>query len=185
MTHSEMNNAVTYKKLSREDCHPGMLAKLNRYQESRRWWCEIDGVLTLKDDNLHIDDWNDQQKIAIAKRFRRRIKDGGAVFGAYLDGDLIGEASIKHKLFGREHEYIQLSSLHVSLEHRSRGIGRELFRLACAEAKRFGAKKLYISSQPSEETQAFYKAVGCVPAAEINRKLFRKMPSDRHLEYIL
>ena len=60
-----------------------------------------------------------------------------------------------------------------------------MFRGICKEAEKLGAKKLYISSQSSEETQAFYKSVGCVEAMEINQKLYDEEPFDCHLEYCL
>jgi len=41
-----------------------------------------------------------------------------------------------------------------------KGIGRQLFALAVAEARNAGAKELYISACSSEETVNFYKAMG-------------------------
>ncbi|MCC5464644.1 hypothetical protein [Pelosinus baikalensis] len=34
-----------------------------------------------------------------------------------------------------------------------------------------GARKIYISAHSSEESQAFYKVIGCVEAVEINKQL--------------
>lgn len=51
--------------------------------------------------------------------------------------------------------------------------------------KESGAKKLYISAHSSEETQAFYKALGCVEAKEYNSKLVAEEPCDCQLEYSL
>ena len=56
---------------------------------------------------------------------------------------------------------------------------------ACEEAKRLGADKLYISAHSSKESQAAYKAIGCVHAKEINQKLAEEEPCDVQLEYIL
>jgi len=65
------------------------------------------------------------------------------------------------------------------------GIGKKLFSLICKKAKEMGAQKLYISAHSSEETQAFYKAVGCVEAVEYNVKLVEEEPCDCQLEYCL
>ena len=81
--------------------------------------------------------------------------------------------------------YLQLSSLHTSYEYRGNGVGKQLFSMACNEAKDLGAKKLYISSHSSEESQKFYKAVGCVEAIEYDKKLVEEEPCDCQLEYTL
>lgn len=50
--------------------------------------------------------------------------------------------------------------MHVSAEYRGMGIGRKLFELGKEEANNRVAKALYISACSSEETIAFYKAMG-------------------------
>ena len=60
-----------------------------------------------------------------------------------------------------------------------------IFYKACEEAKRLGADKLYISAHSSKESQAAYKAIGCVHAEEINQKLAEEEPCDVQLEYVL
>ncbi len=64
-------------------------------------------------------------------------------------------------------------------------IGKKLFSIMCEEAKEKGAKKLYISAHSSEETQGFYKTLGCVEAKEYNSKLVAEEPCDCQLEYSL
>lgn len=64
-------------------------------------------------------------------------------------------------------------------------VGKTLFYKACEEAKKLGADKLYISAHSSRESQAAYKAIGCVHAEEINRKLAEEEPCDVQLEYVL
>jgi N-acetylglutamate synthase-like GNAT family acetyltransferase len=92
---------------------------------------------------------------------------------------------IEKQLFGCKNEYVNLDSLQVSYEFRRHGLGRVLFEESCKEAKRMGAKKLYISANSSEETHAFYKAMGCCGVTEINKTLFEKEPFDVHMEYDL
>jgi hypothetical protein len=65
------------------------------------------------------------------------------------------------------------------------GIGKRLFALGYETAKAMGAQKLYISAHSSEETQAFYKALGCVEATEYNDSFVAKEPYDCQLEYRL
>ena len=65
---------------------------------------------------------------------------------------------------------------------RGKGIGKELFVRAKAWAKEQGAKKLYISAHSAVESQAFYRAMGCVEAKEYNPEHVAKEPCDCQLE---
>ena len=176
---------ILMKKLTLSDCHAEMLAKFNRYQETGPWWQKINGEWILKDDSIHIDDWDDTRKAEEIENYSVVIQNGGVVIGAYIDGDLIGVTHMPYRFWGINNDYLQLDGMHVSLEHRGKGIGRELFKLLCVAAREMGAKKLYISAQPSKETQAFYFAVGCRDVTEIIQELVEIEPYDRHLEYVL
>ena len=63
--------------------------------------------------------------------------------------------------------------------------GKRLFELGCDSARGLKAEKLYISAHSSKESQAAYKALGCVHAEEINRKLAEEEPCDVQMEYVL
>jgi hypothetical protein len=56
---------------------------------------------------------------------------------------------------------------------------------ACDDARARGVKKLYISAHSSQETQAFYRAMGCVEALEYNQRLSAEEPCDCQLEFAL
>ena len=56
--------------------------------------------------------------------------------------------------------YMILDLMQVSAACRGQGIGRRLFDVGKEEARKAGAKALYISACSSEETIAFYKAMG-------------------------
>jgi ribosomal protein S18 acetylase RimI-like enzyme len=76
--------------------------------------------------------------------------------------------------------------LHVSNEYRNMGIGKELFRICVEKAKAAGAKKIYISAHFSEETQSFYKKIGCVDAIYISKGISEYHPGDdRQLEFVI
>ena len=77
------------------------------------------------------------------------------------------------------------SNLHVSEEMRGLGIGRRLFLMCVSWARERGAGKLYISAHSAVETQAFYRAMGCVEAAEYSAWHVKKEPYDCQLEYVL
>jgi GNAT superfamily N-acetyltransferase len=75
--------------------------------------------------------------------------------------------------------------LYVDRDQRGRGLGRVLFALACEEAARRGAKSLYVSATPSENTIRFYLDLGCRLAPEPDAELLALEPEDVHLEYAL
>ena len=106
-------------------------------------------------------------------------------FGAFDGGRIIGFAIVSHRIFGTTSRYVQLVCFQISEEYRRQGIGRKLFSLACEEARRLGAEKLYISAHSSKESQAAYRALGCTPAEEVNEGLAAAEPFDVQMEYRL
>ena len=99
-------------------------------------------------------------------------------FGAFDGKRIIGFATVSHRIFGAAARYVQLVCFQISEEYRRQGIARKLFSLACEEARRLGADKLYISAHSSKESQAAYRALGCTPAEEVNEELAAAGPFD-------
>lgn len=175
---------VIYKELSRDDCKVDLLKDFNRYQEVNRCWRNENGDLILKDIHF-VEQWDDAEKEEELSSLIGIIEGGGAAIGAFAKDRMIGFAAVCSESFGLNNEYVQLSSLHVSFEGRNSGIGRRLFDISCDKARQLGAHKLYISAHSSEETQGFYKSVGCINAQEVNRILAEKEPFDCQLEFAL
>ncbi|MDO5551833.1 MAG: GNAT family N-acetyltransferase, partial [Lachnospiraceae bacterium] len=96
-----------------------------------------------------------------------------------------GFVSVESDLFGGTQRYLDLSSIHVSEDMRGRGIGKALFLAAKDWAKEHGARKLYISSHSAVESQAFYKAMGCVEAEVYHQGHVEREPYDCQLECVL
>ena len=177
-----LDEHVIIRQVELKECTAGIMHKFNRYQEVNRCWRKENGEWILK-DIAFVEDWDEKQKDSIIESFSTCIKHGGIILGAYYEEYIIGFAWVENELFGSENEYINLVSLQVSYGFRHQGIGRILFEKSCVEAISLGAKKLYISAHSSEETQAFYKAMGCCETLEINQALFEKEPLDCHMEY--
>lgn len=180
----EINMELTYSKLNVDDINLEKFMDFNRFQEVNQCWRKIDSEWVLKDIQF-VDDWSNDDKEVLVRCLRNTVNTDGAVLGAFDIDKLVGFASIESDFFGSNNEYIQLSSLHISNEYRGNGIGKKLFSLIANEAKKKGAKKLYISSHSSKETQAFYKNVGCVWATEVNDLLLQKEPFDCQLEFCI
>ena len=65
------------------------------------------------------------------------------------------------------------------------GLGRAIFERIAAWAAEKGAQKLYISAHSAQESQAFYRGIGCVDAQWICRLHVEQEPYDCQLEYVL
>ena len=181
----ELLHKIEYRLLKEEELTPGLLADFERDQEVTRVWSPVDGKLTLI-ENPFREEWTEKQKDElVVTYFPNAIHSGGCVVAALDKGTVIAFAVLEGGLFGKGKQYIQLASIHVSLAFRGMGIGRHLFSLISGEARKRGAEKLYISSHYAEETQAFYKAVGCVPAKETFDGLASCEPNDIPLEFLL
>ena len=61
-------------------------------------------------------------------------------------------------------------------------MGRALFLAAKGWARERGGRKLYISAHSAVESQAFYKAMGCVEAEVYHQGHVEEEPYDCQLE---
>jgi ribosomal protein S18 acetylase RimI-like enzyme len=174
------------RELRLNDLFPDLLRHFNRYQEVKRCLRSENGKWVLK-DIAFVEQWDEAiKKEIVADDFTNCINSGGAVWGVFDEkNELIAFASLLSDFFGSEGQYLQLMQIHTSYEYRSKGIGKILFQICVERAKGMGAKKLYISTHSSEESQLFYEKIGCVDAQEINKKLAEHEPYDRQMEFVL
>jgi predicted N-acetyltransferase YhbS len=144
-----------------------------------------DGQFVLKPDYFDIQGWPPGEEELYTPILMDCYDRGGTFWGAF-DGDrLVGVAILESKFIGSQRDTLQLKFLHVSRDVRKRGVGSRLFDLALEKAKTLGAKKLYISATPSENTINYYSRLGCVLATEIDSELFALEPEDIHLEFVI
>jgi len=175
---------MKYIELKAGEINRELFLHFRRHQVVTQCWRKIDGKWCIKDDPF-TDDWNEEEYNKLIVCLKNTITTGGIVFGAFSNGMLKGFVSIESALFGRNEEYLDLSSIHVSEDMRGKGVGKKLFQLAKTWAKEHGAGKLYISAHSAVESQAFYRAMGCVEARKYNRYHVEKEPCDCQLEYKL
>lgn len=98
------------------------------------------------------------------------------------DGKLVGVAILDNKFIGKDKDQLQLQFLHVSKDYRKQGLGKKLFHLAADKAREMGAKQMYVSATPSENTVNFYLRLGAVVTKEPDPELFALEPEDIHFE---
>ncbi|RIL01672.1 MAG: GNAT family N-acetyltransferase [Proteobacteria bacterium] len=107
---------------------------------------------------------------------------GGTFYGAFESGALVGVAVLECRFIGPARDQLQLKFLHVDRRHRGSGLGRTLFERAVARARELGARRLYVSATPSENTVRFYLRRGCRVTDRVDAQLFALEPDDIHLE---
>ena len=172
---------IQYRTLRADELCRELFRDFIRHQVVTKCWRRDNGAWVVKDDPF-IDDWTDADYQTLVACLKNTVQTGGVVYAAFADGVLKGFASVEADFFGRERQYLDLTSIHVSEDMRGRGVGRSLFQLAKEWAKGKGAKKLYISAHSAVESQAFYRAMGCVEAKEYNQQHVDAEPFDCQLE---
>jgi ribosomal protein S18 acetylase RimI-like enzyme len=196
----ESGCAATVRPLFPADLDDAVLAAFDRYQETAQVWYYVGqaappfdssdagadrGYWEIRADRF-VDDWDAAAKRRVIAALRGCLAEGGAVVGALAaDGRLLGFASLRNAPLGRQGDDLELDYLHVSRECRGHGLGRRLFAACCCAARARGAARLYLGAHPSVETQRFYRALGCVPAAEIVAAVYAREPRDIQLEFVL
>ncbi len=175
---------ISYRRLCEEETDRHLFDGFIRRQNVTKCRRYENGRWIVKEDPF-VDDWSEADYQVLITCLQNTIHTNGFVYAAFCGGILKGFVSVESGLFGGANNYLDLSSIHVSEDMRSRGIGRRLFAAAAEWAIRQGADKLYISSHSAVETQAFYHAMGCVEAQEYNKEHVEREPYDCQLEYIL
>ena len=179
-----MGMTYQYKRLDSNNFTRNSLDGFIRHQTVTECWRKIGGVWKLV-PNAYEENWSQAQCREIAEDMVHHINLDQTGFGASDGERIIGFATVSHRIFGVAARYVQLVCFQISEEYRRQGIGRKLFSLACEEARRLGADKLYISAHSSKESQAAYRALGCTPAEEVNEGLAAAEPFDVQMEYRL
>lgn len=175
---------MEYRELHTNELNRQLFEKFERHQKVTQCLRKINEKWIVKDVPF-IDQWSEEDYKQLIECLKNTLKTDGIVYGAFSEDTLKGFVSVESEFLGQTHEYLDLSSLHVSEDMRGYGIGKRLFQMAAQWAKIHGAKKLYISAHSAVESQAFYKAMGCVEALEYNQKHVEEEPCDCQLEYIL
>ena len=185
LTGQYIASGIFYRTLSADEICPELFDNFTRHQTVGKCWRKEDGKWVIKDAPF-IDDWSEDDYQFLVKCLKNTVQTGGFVYAAFRShpsGNLLkGFVSVEPAIFGGAQGYLDLSSIHVSEDLRGKGIGKSLFLAARDWAKKKGGRKLYISAHSAVETQAFYKAMGCVEAQEYNQRHVDQEPYDCQLE---
>lgn len=179
-----MTDCIRIRRLDPQGIEITSLDSFVRHQEVYECWRKIDGEWKLMPVRF-TENWDLDKLRKNATELRQSLHKGCAGFGAY-DGELLcGFALLGAEIFDTDERYIALKEIHVSEPYRGMHIGGRLFDMCVREARARGASKLYISAHSSKESQAFYRAMGCVDAAHPDADAVRLEPYDVQMEITL
>jgi GNAT superfamily N-acetyltransferase len=112
---------------------------------------------------------------------QRAITNGGAAFGAWHEGSLVGITALVVDGVGGDPTVLQLEPLQVSAPWRKQGIGKRLTSMVAGAARARRARFVYISSIPTRNTVDAYLRMGARLASPPDPELFAREPEDIHL----
>ena len=148
----------------------------NRKQDVNKVYRRIDGDYKLVECK-YTEDWDLNKKRSVAKQ----ISSDEYITYIALENykvenyKVVGFIGLLKQMKGL---YMILDMMQVSSECRGQGIGRQLFEAGKDEARKNGAQALYISACSSEETIAFYRAMGSDLANDPIKEIAEKEPFD-------
>lgn len=185
LTGQYIASGIYYRPLSADEICLDLFRNFTRHQNVVKCWRKEAGKWVIRDDPF-VDDWSEDDYRFLVKCLKNTVQTGGFVYAAFCghsSGSMLkGFVSVEPALFGGTQNYLDLSSIHVSEDMRGKGIGKSLFLAARDWARKKGARKLYLSAHSAVETQAFYRAMGCVEAQEYDQRHVEKEPYDCQLE---
>ena len=144
---------IRIELLSAKNFKIDSLDNYQRKQDVKKVYRKHNGEYILV-DCVYTEDWDMEKRRSVAKNIS---SDDYVTYPAVENDEVVGFIGLKKDLV---EQYMILDMIHVSAACRGQGIGRKLFDVGKEEARKVGAKALYISACSSEETIAFYKAMG-------------------------
>jgi len=174
---------VAMRALTRDEIE--LIWTIDRSEVHHHIYKVVAGQLTLVPAYFEIPGWHPRMIEADTPKLHECFDRGGVFLGSF-DGDtLIGVSVVDTKPVGSAGEHVQLLYLYVSRSARAQGVGSTLFAAAAEAARELGAKALYVSAVPTENTVNFYLRRGSSLATPPDRDLLAAEPDDIHLTYPL
>ncbi len=170
-----------YREIGHGELTVELFRDFHRHQEVTRCWRKENDQWVVK-PIVFTEDWGQKEFEFVCWCLKVTLEEGGRVLGAFIGGKLIGLVAVAFSPLGSRGQYREMSCLYVSQELRGQGVGRALFDYAKIFVRELGGEKLYVSSHSCVETQAFYKAMGCVEAEEYSQEHVEREPFGCQIE---
>jgi GNAT superfamily N-acetyltransferase len=179
-----MMSAITFRRLLPDDA--ALLGQIDRSETVSRVYSVHNGQLRSRAAPHEIPAWStdfiaDNPTFHLdfrAERLRSRLADGWIGTGAFDHGALVGCCVLR---LGLTETTAQVAELFVSRSHRRAGIGAQLMQLMGDDARRSGARHLYVSAVPTEGAVNFYLSQGFRLNPEPHPELLSLEPDDIHM----
>ncbi len=173
---------IVYRPILAQELVPELFRDFIRHQVIDRVWRKEEGGWVIRSAPRVIENWGDEQRSFVCWALGEILAGGGIVTGAFSGGKLKGIIALEAEPLGSRGQYREIPFLQVSGDCRGQGIGTHLFTLAREQARALGAEKLYLSSNPCVESQAFYRAMGCREAQEYSPIHTQRNPLECQIE---
>jgi GNAT superfamily N-acetyltransferase len=174
---------VAIRALTRNEID--LIWTIDRSEVHHHIYRNVDGDLTLVPAYFDVPGWHPKMVETDRIKLRECFDRGGIFVGDFQADRLVGVAVVDAQPIEAAADHLQLLYLYVSRHARGQGVGTRLFEEAAAEARALGAKALYISAAPTENTVNFYLRRGSSLLADPDPDLFAAEPEDIHLGYPL
>ena len=115
---------IHYRALSEQELCRELFQDFIRHQTVTKCWRKENSGWVIKDAPF-IDDWTESDYDFLISCLKNTVSSGGFVYAAFSGRSLKGFASVEAGLFGSRHQYLDLTSLHVSEDLRGKGMGQE------------------------------------------------------------
>lgn len=175
---------MDYRHLAARELDRALFAGFVRRQTVTKCRRREQDAWVIRDDPF-IDDWSEEDYRELLDHLKAILRAGGFVYAGFCRGVLKGFVAVDPQGLTISRDYLDLAHIYVSADLRGRGVGRALFEAAVRWAGAHGAKKLYISAHSAVESQAFYRAMGCVDAEVYDPGHVEKEPFDCQMEYVI
>ncbi len=144
------------------------------YEQGQLWRLEVNW-----DTPSFLVEGEGEHTVAAQMAFcREHLLRNGRMYGAFDGERLVGRGLLRPEI---RKGVAQLAYLQVSNGYRRAGIGSRITQELIREAKRGGAKKMYVSATPSGSAVGFYLSHGFEPVDRPIPELFELEPEDIHI----
>ena len=172
---------MQYRLIEKKEAR--LLASLDRSEKIKESYIFHDGGLVLVKSPLDIKGWIEEEVESYFEITKEHLGEGGWALGAFDGNRLIGLGSLDSRFLSGQR--LKLDILYIDRSYRGKKVGSRLMTYFKEEAKRQGARSIYISASPFKNTVDFYQGQGAVLAEEVDGKLYDLEPEDIHMEIFL
>lgn len=155
---------IKYRILKQNELNA--LAEINLEEKIIQEYYVENEQLKLKEQDYKIKCWNSIELVNLIKKLYLDYQNEGMVYGAFVNGDLIGMISL-NTVQNNNEKVMLVEHIYISKEYRDQGVGRKLFDLVIEEVKKKNETKIYITSNPNKNNVDFYLSLG----ATLNNKI--------------